>query len=62
MLMKEVKPLVKEEMEEVIKAIAEKYGKNGLNALRQYLRNEAGMAIHEMEEEGRILTNTERWK
>ena len=58
---KEIKPLIKAEVDAFIAELMNKYPEIARSGLRTYITDEARAAMHEIEEYGKVLTNKERW-
>ena len=59
---KEIKPAIKAEVDAFVIQLMEKYPEIANTSLKNYITDEAFRAMHEMEDYGKVLTNTERWK
>ena len=58
---KEIKPMIKKDVDAFITELLEKYPEIAKTSLVDYVRDETSHAIHEITYYGRVLTNRERW-
>ena len=58
---KEIKPMIKKDVDAFIVELMNKYPEIARTSLEDYVRDEAKRAIREITDYGRVLTNKERW-
>lgn len=58
---KEIKPMIKKEVDAFVTELLAKYPEIAKTSLVNYVGNEATLAITEITTFGKVLTNRERW-